>query len=111
MAGLHQANPVIVPECLSRGPCKGCRFTWNRLLEYSSKSYQRRGESHSAFDLNSFIAHTLKPAYPWLADAPAQTLQCVSADLTSAFKAFFRKDAAYPRFKTKHRSKKSFRIP
>ena len=88
-----------------------CRFVWNRLLEYSSKSYKRRGESHSAFDLNNFIAHTLKPAYPWLTDAPAQTLQCVSADLASAFKAFFRKDAAYPRFKTKHRSKKSFRIP
>ncbi len=88
-----------------------CRFVWNRLLEYSSKSYQRRGENHSAFDLNNFIAHTLKPAYPWLSDAPAQTLQCVSADLASAFKAFFRKDAAYPKFKKKHRSKKSFRIP
>ena len=88
-----------------------CRFVWNRLLEYSSKSYQRRGENHSAFDLNNFIAHTIKPAFPWLSDAPAQTLQCVSADLASAFKAFFRKDAAYPKFKKKHRSKKSFRIP
>ena len=88
-----------------------CRFVWNRLLEYSSKSYARRKESHSAFDLNSFIAHTLKPAFPWLSDAPAQTLQCVSADLSSAFNAFFRKNAAYPKFKKKHRSKKSFRIP
>ncbi len=88
-----------------------CRFVWNRLLEYSSKSYRRRGESHSAFDLNNFIAHTLKPAFPWLSDAPAQTLQCVSADLGAAFKAFFRKDAAYPRFKRKHGLKKSFRIP
>ena len=88
-----------------------CRFVWNRLLEYSSKSYERRKESHTAFDLNNFIAHSLKPAFPWLSDAPAQTLQCVSADLSAAFKAFFRKDAAYPKFKTKHRSKKSFRIP
>lgn len=59
-----------------------CRFTWNRLLEYCGKSYGRRKESHTAFDLNNFIAHTLKPAYPWLTDAPAQTLQCVSADLS-----------------------------
>lgn len=88
-----------------------CRFVWNRLLEYSSKSYTRRKESHSAFDLNKFIAHTLKTAFPWLSDAPAQTLQCVSADLSSAFKAFFRKDANYPKFKSKHSSKKSFRIP
>ena len=88
-----------------------CRFTWNRLLEYSSKSYERRKESHTAFDFNNFIAHTLKPAYPWLTDAPAQTLQCVSADLTSAFKAFFRGDSGYPKFKTKHRSRRSFRIP
>ena len=88
-----------------------CRFTWNRLLEYCGKSYGRRNESHTAFDLNNFIAHTLKPAYPWLADAPAQTLQCVSADLTSAFKAFFRGDSGYPKFKTKHRSRRSFRIP
>ena len=88
-----------------------CRFVWNRLLEYCSKSYKRRHESHTAFDLNNFICHTLKKAYPWLSDAPAQSLQCVSADLSSAFKAFFRKDAAYPRFKSKHRSKKSFRIP
>ena len=88
-----------------------CRFVWNRLLEYCSKSYKRRGESHTAFDLNNFIAHILKPAFPWLSDAPAQTLQCVSADLISAFKAFFRGNAKYPRFKTKHCSKKSFRIP
>ena len=88
-----------------------CRFVWNRLLEYSSKSYMRRGESHSAFDLNNFIAHTLKPAYSWITDAPAQSLQCVSADLSSAFKAFFRGDARYPKFKSKHRSKRSFRIP
>ena len=88
-----------------------CRFVWNRLLEYSSKSYQRRGESHMSYDLNNFIAHILKPVYPWLSDAPAQTLQCVSADLSSAFRAFFRKDADYPKFRKKHRSKKSFRIP
>ena len=88
-----------------------CRFTYNRLLEYSSKSYKRRGESFTAFDLNNFIAHTLKPAYPWLSDAPAQTLQCVSADLSSAFRAFFRGDSRYPRYKSKHRSKRSFRIP
>ena len=88
-----------------------CRFTYNRLLEYCSKSYKRRGESHTSFDLNNFIAHTLKPAYPWLSDAPAQTLQCVSADLSNAFKAFFRKNADYPKYKSKHRSKKSFRIP
>ena len=88
-----------------------CRFVWNRLLEYSSKSYERRKESHTAYDLNNFIAHTLKPAFHWLSDAPAQTLQCVSADLSAAFKAFFRGDSRYPKFKTRHRSKKSFRIP
>ena len=88
-----------------------CRFTYNRLLEYCSKSYKRRGESHTSFDLNNFICHTLKKAYPWLSDAPAQTLQCVSADLSAAFKAFFRKDASYPKYKSKHRSKKNFRIP
>ena len=88
-----------------------CRFVWNRLLEYCSKSYKRRGESHTSFDLNNFICHTLKKAYPWLSDAPAQTLQCVSADLSAAFKSFFRKDASYPKYKSKHRSKKSFRVP
>ena len=88
-----------------------CRFTYNRLLEYCSKSYKRRKESHTSFDLNIFIGHTLKKAYPWLSDAPAQTLQCVSADLSSAFKAFFRGDARYPRYKSKHHSKKSFRVP
>ena len=88
-----------------------CRFTYNRFLEYCSKSYKRRGESHTSFDLNNFICHTLKKAYPWLSDAPAQTLQCVSADLSAAFKAFFRKDASYPKYKSKHRSKENFRIP
>ncbi len=88
-----------------------CRFVWNRLLEYSAKSYERRRESHTSFNLNNFICHILKPAFPWLSDAPAQTLQCVSSDLASAFKAFFRKNANYPKYKSKHRSKKSFRIP
>ena len=61
--------------------------------------------------MNNFICHTLKKAYPWLSDAPAQILQCVSADLSAAFKSFFRKDASYPKYKSKHRSKKNFRIP
>ena len=88
-----------------------CRFVWNRLLEYSSKSYKRRGESHTSFDLNNFICRTLKKAYPWLSDAPAQILQCVSADLSAAFKSFFRKDAYYPKYKSNHSSNKRFRVP
>ena len=35
-----------------------CRFVWNRLLEYCSKSYKRRHESHTSFDLDNFICHT-----------------------------------------------------
>ncbi len=35
----------------------GCRFVWNRLLEYCSKSCKRRHESHNSFDLSNFICH------------------------------------------------------
>ena len=87
-----------------------CRFVWNRLLEYSQKRHKRRNENTTRKDYNGFI-RTLKKAYPWLKECPSQALQQVTENLLDAYERFFSKQNRYPKFKSKKKAKKSFRIP
>jgi len=53
----------------------------------------------------------LKDEFEWLSEAPSQVLQQSVFDLDSAFSHFFKKNSAFPRFKSRHDSKQSCRFP
>ena len=64
----------------------------------------------SEFDLIKKIK-PLKEEFPWLRDVPAVCLPQAVGDMNDAFRDFFKSGKGYPKFKTKHRSRKSCRFP
>lgn len=88
-----------------------CRFVFNRALA-------RQNENHEAG--NKYIPYAKMASWlvewknatetQWLKDAPAQPLQQSLKDLERAYKNFFQKRAAFPRFK-KRGQNDAFRYP
>ncbi len=88
-----------------------CRFVYNKALALQK-------ENHAAG--NKFISYVAMAAKlpvwkreagtAWLKETPAQALQHALKDLEKAFKSFFAKRTAFPRFKKKG-SGDSFRYP
>ena len=88
-----------------------CRFVFNRALA-------RQNENHEAG--NKYIPYGKMASWlvewknatetQWLKDAPSQPLQQSLKDLERAYKNFFRKRAAFPRFK-KRGQNDAFRYP
>lgn len=88
-----------------------CRFVFNRALA-------RQNENHEAG--NKYIPYGKMASWlvewknatetQWLKDSPSQPLQQSLKDLERAYKNFFRKRAAFPRFK-KRGQNDAFRYP
>ena len=49
--------------------------------------------------------------YSWLKNADSSALQQSLRDLDTAYKNFFKLHRGYPKFKSKHKHKQSYRIP
>ncbi|MGN7979735.1 RNA-guided endonuclease InsQ/TnpB family protein [Burkholderia sp. 22313] len=88
-----------------------CRFVFNKALALQKENHEAGG---------TFIGYVAMAKHltawrngtdtPWLKDAPVHPLQHALKDLERAYKNFFAKRAAFPRFKKKGRSD-SFRYP
>ncbi|HKT66641.1 MAG TPA: transposase [Burkholderia sp.] len=88
-----------------------CRFVFNKALALQKENHEAGG---------TFIRYVAMAKHltawrngtdtPWLKDAPVHPLQHALKDLERAYKNFFAKRAAFPRFKKKGRSD-SFRYP
>ena len=89
----------------------GCsRFVFNRALAWQNEQY---GQDNSVKFSYTKIANLLpewKKELPWLKDCHSQALQQSLKDLESAFKNFFQKRSALPKFKKKG-VKERFRFP
>ena len=53
----------------------------------------------------------LKTEFDWLREVGSQSLQQSILNLDNAYTAFFRSGAGFPKFKSKHKSRKSFIVP
>jgi putative transposase len=89
-----------------------CRFVWNKMLELQKTRLDWNEPVLEGYTLDEVLAHQKQTYYPFLYDAPAQSLQQVNDQLVTAiFNAFDPKmPQAFPIFKKKGR-KDSFRIP
>jgi len=90
----------------------GCaRFIYNYFLAYKTQQYKLTGKSTSFLQMSRELTK-LKRAeeYSWLANVSRQSLGHSLANLDKAFNSFFRKQADYPKFKSKNHSKQSFII-
>jgi putative transposase len=87
-----------------------CRFVYNKTLDIRKTAYAMDKTQLSEFDLIKKIK-PLKEEFPWLRDVPAVCLPQAVGDMNDAFRDFFKSGKGYPKFKTKHRSRKSCRFP
>jgi len=87
-----------------------CRVIYNYGLERKIKTYTETKKSISVYAIQKEIPK-LREDKEWLGEVNAQSLQQSLKDLDSAFSHFFRKNNAFPKFKSRKNPKQSFRVP
>ncbi len=86
----------------------GCaRYVYNHFLNFKKTEYEKDESKYSYEDCNKLLT-ILKKETEWLKEPDKYALQNSIRDLDSAFKNFF-KGAGYPKFKSKHKSRSSYR--
>ena len=88
----------------------GCvRFVYNQCLAYKIDKYKNENTSLSAYDLIKWKNHELKPKYEWLCEVDKWALDNAVMNLDSAYQKFFKEGAGYPKFKSKHNHRRSYK--
>ncbi|RQU45884.1 MULTISPECIES: RNA-guided endonuclease InsQ/TnpB family protein [Burkholderia cepacia complex] len=88
-----------------------CRFVYNKALALQRDNYATGGKFISYVAMAKHLtAWRNGPETAWLKDSPVHPLQHALKDLERAYKNFFGKRAAFPRFKKKGKSDR-FRYP
>lgn len=105
--------PTAEQELLIQRTFGCCRFVFNKYLAMRKDAYEQRGET---MNYNGCSAHmtTLKNELPWLREVDATALQSALKSLDFAYQNFFRRvkqggNPGYPKFKSKHDHRKSFK--
>ena len=89
------------------------RFVFNRFLALREERYKESGETVNYVACSRELTQ-LKKELVWLSEVDATALQSSLRDLDDAYKNFFRRvkngeKPGYPRFKSKHDSRKSYK--
>lgn len=88
----------------------GCaRFAYNWGLAEWKRLYEA-GEKTDPIKLHKALNALKAEKFPWMYEVSKCAAQEALRDLGTAFKNFFQGRSKYPRFKSKHRSRKSFRL-
>ena len=106
----YRIYPNKVQQALLQSTFGCCRFVYNRMLDIKKTAYETDKTKLFTFDLIKQIPQ-LKNDFPWLRDVLAVCLPQAVGDLDDAFHGFFKSGNGYPKFKSKHRSRKSCRFP
>lgn len=88
------------------------RFIFNKFLEIRQKEYLENKVSIGYNACSALVTKMKKhPEYEWLNEVNSQSIQAALKDLDGAYDRFFRKISKFPRFKSKHNSRQSFKVP
>ena len=88
-----------------------CRFVFNRALALQNENHEAGNKYIPYGKMASWLVEWKNATeMQWLKDSPSQPLQQSLKDLERAYKNFFRKRAAFPRFK-KRGQNDAFRYP
>jgi len=99
--------------------CGAARFTYNWGLDLKIEAYKAESkEKLNAISLHKKLNPLKKTEFPWMYEVSKCAPQEALRDLDKAYKGFFRKlksrksgeKPGFPRFKSKHDSKQSFRL-
>ena len=88
-----------------------CRFVFNKALALQKENYEAGGKFIGYVAMAKRLTEWRNGSEtPWLKDSPVHPLQHALKDLERAYKNFFAKRAAFPKFK-KRGQRDSFRYP
>lgn len=85
-----------------------CNFVKNKFLEYNKNNRDKGKKSISGYDFISYITKLKKEddKYLWLNGINSKAIQHAIMDKEKAYKAFFRKNKGFPRYKSRKRMNK-----
>lgn len=106
----YRIYPSKAQQALLQATFGCCRFVYNKTLDIRKTAYETDKTNLSKFDLTKKIPY-LKEEFPWLRDVPAVCLPQAVDNMDKAYQNFFKSGKGYPKFKTKHHSRKSCRFP
>lgn len=87
----------------------GCvRFVYNNILSYRKEIYEKENKSLSKLDCNNYCNQVLKGKYVWLKEVDKFALTNSIYDMNNAYNKFFKENAGYPKYKSKHNNHKSY---
>jgi putative transposase len=91
----------------------GCRrFVYNYFLNLFNENYHQGKKKLSYVDASKILVNLkTESETEWLKEVNSQTLQASIKDLDGAYDRFFRKLAKFPQFKSKRKSRASFKVP
>jgi putative transposase len=106
-------NNKQTTNCLRHAGTARVAFNWG--LARRIAEYEATGKSSSCFDQQKQLNALKKTDFPWMYDVSKCAPQEALRDLDKAYANFFRRCKAggkpgFPHFKSRHRSKKSFRL-
>lgn len=89
----------------------GCsRWVYNNMLNLKIETYKETGKSLSKFDLTKNLPILKKEEKTsFLSEVNSQTLTSAIEDLDNAYQRFFKEKKGFPKFKSKHDNKQTFR--
>jgi len=105
----YRIYPTEAQQVLINKHIGASRFLYNLALETKKVAYLGNKVLLSRYDLQKQLPE-LKNECEWLKEINSQSLQYVLLNLDTAYKKFF-KGAGFPKYKSKHRGKRSFTIP
>lgn len=90
-----------------------CRYVFNHFLAQRQGQYRKTGKAPTRYQQDKSLT-ALKQELPWLREVDSTSLQAAIQDLDAAFQHFFHrvkqgKKPGYPRFKSKHDHKRSYK--
>ncbi|MCI8918025.1 MAG: IS200/IS605 family element transposase accessory protein TnpB, partial [Eubacterium sp.] len=77
-------------------------------LAYRKETYGKEKKSVSKTGCNNYCNRELKKEYEWLKEVDKFALTNAIYNMDAAFQKFFREHAGYPKFKSRHDSRKSY---
>ena len=93
--------PTMVQDQKLRQIAGSCRWVYNHFLDRKKAAYLEEGKNLSYGDLSKELTR-IRGEIGWLSEIQYQPLQQSLRQLDVAYNRFFRKEARFPKFKSKH---------
>lgn len=86
-----------------------CRFVYNQTLDYRKKLYENENKSMNKFSCSKYVTQVLKKEFEWLKEVDKYALTNSVWNMDTAYQSFFVLHRGYPKFKSKHDNRKSYK--